>query len=623
MAQQPSEVDPAQQALESLASYLRLRALYPAKNLRVGAARDLLLDWTWQSAVGGRTVRIRISPERAHVDEVPVEISTPNLRWFAEQILKVSIGGFDLTAAVDADALERLATSLQRSASRNPTPLLDSWPSDETRIRPIPLVFAGSHSGESRDTATDSESAAVDTATRAELVKRIHSDPQLRLRLDALQARLDEQAGEGEVRRELPVIDRILELVQGDAGAADHDPITVVDRALATIDREILSKIESIDGAGTSALAETSLRVAHRFFSPQTAVVVADGDESSVTERPEDRMVVDDLDGLIVDLLGLPWGNAAPAFDEETRQDEHYLGILCELLETHLISTTPSRAAAAIGRLALSRDGLDLARLREIFRSPTGARSAPAAAAGDLAVETIRAFHAAGALDVLLKEGLVEPEIFGTEFPNWFGEWVDTLSPGRAQDEDLFARALMSIPPGKFDEGFGHLFASDVLPGTDRLTRVMELAGARAGALLVRLLQFHPGVMRGFALRWLFKSSLPPTESAAIRLLPADRIPIDHIGHLCLLADGDDRQRSRVLEESGALLRRFAVEGTEAIHHDRRIRVIRSLADFPNLQTRGVLEDLASGWGIASAERRELRSVAKETLRVVRNRPCA
>jgi hypothetical protein len=606
-----------------LANYLRLRALYPAKNHRVCTARDALLEWTRRTAIGNRTVCIRVSRDRAEVGEIPVEVATPNLRWLAEQMLRVAVGGFDLTAAVDADTLDRLALQIQRCAAGSSTPLLDSWPSDLTQIRPIPLVFVGTHCEHPGERSERDGARAAEPDLRSELARRIHSSPRLRSRLESLQSRLNDRMVIGEARRELPILDHILELAQSDAGFADKDPIEVVDEALAAIDREIVTRMHGLENSPQSALADTALRVAHRFFSQKTAALATAADDSAVTERPADRAVHDDLDGLIADLLTLPWESASPNFDDDARLRAHHLGILAELIEAPLVPSTPARAAAAIGKLMRAHVDLDLTRARELFVRADPSSAAPVATSGNPAVETLRAFDAAGAMDVVLERRVVAPEFFGAEFPHWFGEWIDSLIPGRPHDEDLFARTLSSIPAERFDEGFQHLFAREVLPGGDRLTRALALAGKRAGALLERLLRVRPNIVRGVALRWLFEASLPPIETAVIRLLPADRIPIQHIGRLCLLVDGDTRQRPRILEESAALLRRFAVEGVESVHHERRIRVIRALADFPSLQTLGALEDLASGWGIASMERRELRSVAKEALRVVRSKPCA
>lgn len=611
----------AKLALERLAAFLRLRAIYPANNQRVRACAGETLSILRARHLHAAVVRVRLTDGDATVDGQAVPMDLPMLRWFAETLRRVSVGGFDILTGVDENALEFLAAELQRCSTGTPQPLAGGWPEHMRTLRPVELMIVGRHvtgsGGPGGSEDTQSDVARHDTSD-SELVASLRNDPRIRERLAAVQASIDSQFGVDGTREEIDILNRIVDLARADRAFDERGIGDFVASALQQFDHRVLAALAEEPEAIDAGVSDVALRVARQYFAPRGETKLETATDDLPSGRPEDEAVVDDLPGLIGDYATLPVEARKRCFEDDRVVRNHVVAVLTNLVAAPILDATPLRAAAKIAALAESHPDLDLSPIDRCLQRGDGAT----ASVDHVAV--LRAFHDAGKASFLFQRQGVDPETVAAVFPQWFGSWIDSLTPGRSADHQLFHRFLDHVMPHRLEAGLRELVRSHELLRADRLTRMVELARQRAGAILANLCAHHPNEIRPLTFRWLSSADLPPTVATALRILPSNLLPNDHLVALCRLADGDRSILEAAASDAGQLVRRFVVESSEnPALADHRLRAIRALANLPSPQTRSILQDLARGWSLGSGEKREIRRAAAETLRAMEGRPCA
>lgn len=613
-------VSRARYVLEHFASYLRSRAIYPANNQRVGEARNAVLQCLRDRS---DPLRIRCIGDEASVDGTKVDVDIPNLRWLGETFRRASIQGVDLGRELTVADLEFFAVTLQRCAAGTPQPLLSEWPESESALVPVPLLIVGRHregspgrsdpstpAAESPDPGSDAAPGDA-TAPHADLLELLTDDPTIRAHLAKLQDRLDESFGGDGETKEIDILSRIVDLARTDAAFDARSAPSLVARAL----EELEGRLRGHDPRAVTAestVTEIALRVAHRFFAPGRSKTEIEDAEALPTGRPEDELIVDDLDSLIRDHAALPEWDESRAFESDSRVADHLACVLVSTLFEPLLPKTAVHAARRLVDLAAAHPELDLRVLDEVIRGD-------GASGPDLPAETaLEVFAAAGHPGFLLERAIIEPESIAALFPAHFERWLDLLSPRRPADMAAFARFLDAVDRASFERGIQDLIQRAQSLQGDRMNRLIDLCGRHAGSLLAHLVEQVPAETRQVALVWLSAQDLPSMESSALRVLPSSSLPRDHIAALCRFADGDHAMGRMLTQDSATLLRRFVSESADDPKLlDARLRAVRALGNFPSSQTRAFLADLAKGWSFASADKREIRRAAGETLRVV------
>ncbi|MFO1054745.1 MAG: hypothetical protein U1F36_21185 [Planctomycetota bacterium] len=586
----------------------------------MGEARNAVLQCLQD---GNDPLAIRCIGEEASVGGSKVDVDLPNLRWLGESFRRASIQGVDLDDTVTVADLELFAVTLQRCAAGTPRPLLAEWPGSESGVVPVPLLIVGRHRdgdphGPGPCAAADDSSALGSDAAQSlaetpgsDLLALLADDPAIRTNLEKLQRRLDESfGGEGE-SREIDILSRIVDLARTDAAFDARTAPSLVARALAELEGRLHSA-DARPATPESAVTEIALRVAHRFFAPGRSRTESEDADALPTGRPEDELIADDLDSLIRDHASLPEWDERRGFEAAPQVVDHLACVLVSTLIDPLLPETPVRAARRLVDLAAAHPDLELRVLDEVIRGD--GRSGP-----DLpAKSALEVFAAAGHPGFLLERAILEPEMLASLYPAHFERWLDLLSPRRPADMAAFARFLDAVDRASFERGVQDLIRSSPSALGDRVTRLVELCGRRAGSLLAHLVEQMPSETRQVALVWLSAQDLPLAESTALRVLPSSSLPRDHVAALCRLADGDHAVGRMLAQDSATLLRRFVSESADDPKLlDARLRAVRALGNLPSSQTRAFLADLAKGWSFASADKREIRRAAGETLRVV------
>ncbi len=596
--------------LGRLADFLRLRAIYPANNQRVQATAREFAELVDERVAESQLLRIRVTPDRATIDDVPIALDRPIMRWVAETLRKVSLEGIDVLGGIDGATLDQFAVELQRCSTGSPQPLAARWPTDRPMLRPIPLVIRGHHLAGSHGKPT-SVTAGEDGAAAGrvgELLSRVAEDPRIRDRITKLQSSIDAQFGTDGQREEIDLLDRIVQLVGEDEQLDPSRVPQLIDQVLDGFDQRVIGALANSAEAIDPAISAVARQVADRYFARPDAVPQQPSGEKPVG-RPEDEPIKDDLAELVADVQSLPSDQEPPRFENDVEVASHELLVCTDLLATPMLDATPTHAAARIGSLLAARPSLDVRPLDLVLASPREETAVDRA-------RVLRAFHDAGQVQVLFQRRCLDAVTVAGIFPQWFGAWIDSLDPQEAEDGATLRRFLDAVAPDRLEAGCRELVRSRELSDPSRIRRIAALGGRQAGRMLAILCTAGLNEATRAAFELLRGTDLPAIEALALRVLPPQFLPKEHVVALCRLAGGDATVAERLRMDSATLVRRFVQEsGGDAGVAEHRLRAIRALAHIPSPQSRALLGDLAKGWPFGSGERKDVRRAATDALR--------
>lgn len=582
--------------LEYLATFLRLRSIYPANNHRVQSIGTALIDLVENGLPIDEIVALRFGSDQVQVGAEKFPLKGAPICWAAEMMHRTSLVGVELRHGVGIDVLSAFAIELQRCAFPVPTQLAPRWDERQVGLRPLPLVIDGHHAGDALSEELLSEEA------------HFAAHPQVRDRLQRIRALMD-RLGPAP-RNELPVdlLKHVTDLIAADGEREPEEAIELVCQLLDGIDTQL-----SLAAPGghdiDKAVHEAAIRVARRFFTHADQRAAPVDVETLPSGRPEDESVVDDLALLFEEMKGVGWEPTTFGFESTEREHSHLFAILVELIADSELGETAVRAARRIAQLIESGMPVDLAPLDECL--------APQRADGpgfDPA-QALRAFLAADCGGIAFGRAAVSLEAVAAVFPRFFCDWLARLRPSCPADHAATAEVVRLIGVERFYEGLRTLARGRELDDERTIARLAFLLDDAAPAAVGALLAGGCEPARAVAFQLLPGWADLGDDGLPLRLLPHESVPTAQLAALCRLAAGDRSRLESVREEWGVLLRAFVL-ATErrGATTDLRVSAVKSLAAFPSSQTTLLLEKLARPWP-AGKEGKDIRRAAAEALR--------
>ena len=576
--------------LECLASFLRLRTIYPANNQRVMGLAAELIELVEKGLPVDESVAIRFAQEHVLVGVEQLPLRSAPAAWLAEMLRNASLAGVELRAPVTIAVLEDFARELQACTHPVPTPLVPRWADRSPALRPLPFVVDGHHAGSGEDPRS----------LRAKLAK----DPQVRDRLARLGITIERLGTDGGGKASLDVLQFVVNAVEAEV---EEDPEGVINLVCDLLDgiQAQITQVVPVRGAIDESVREAAERVARRYFTSDRS----DGPKLDQHElpvgRPEDAAVDDSLTTLVEELRSVQWSRTVRAFEPPADETSHIVAVLVELIASPLREVTPARAARRIVDFAARPDGIDFGAVEECLGSSR--RGGPAF---DRA-QAIAAFVESGNVDFVFGRNAAGLDAIAAVYPQWFDRWLATLQPSSEADRDAMTRVVAAIGTERFATGMAALARSDELRDERQVARLAFLLGDHAAAALGALIEGGNAAARPVVVQFVPRWSEFSLETTALRLLPAEDVPDTHLVALCRLVAGDRASATQVHDDGGALLRAFVrAHASNSAMGERRLRAIQALARFPSAHTTLLLQELVR----SGKEGKAVRRVAQDLL---------
>lgn len=580
----------------SFATSLKASYIYPANNRRVVEAAEDLIGRVQARATAWQWTQLEVDEHGFLVDGEAVDLGGPMFGWLRDVLHDASLAGVELGPELDAAALDAFARGLRRAKSERLVEF--ETETDTAGLRPIALVFDGTH-----------EDEAVDERGALARVRRflLKSDS-IRRKLKEVDHTLRNIATE---KNAVPVLDRLNlldELVAILPASALDDRGDVEDVVIETLNglqREIarLSQTEFDSG-----VVQTALSVAKKFFSVRLDPSPVDSD-TSPREQRRDGAIEDIVQELVAEYEALPpggdlrLGTLAQTLVDPTVRAE-LVGVflhtltraerpeLCERLE-HCVKLALQEPTEAVLRVVdeYVRDRRD----------------------GGLRVDVF--LVRCGLASLLLQRGAVDSGVFAAAFPQGFLEFVDAIGSHGTRAELLW-EVLARIGPRRLATGARTLL-TDGMFTHKRLERLLG-AGELALPLLAVVAAHSDAQVRTRVVKFLRDRAAPDAASAALHCVdPPSDLPPSYVSALCWRdTDGQGHDLVRV---SSQILCDFVqrIRARPQLH-GRLLEAIEALRMAPSDFAIALLTELAKAGRFSLSRRvRAVRRTAASVLRAV------
>jgi len=613
----PATRDPARLA-DALATAMKACAVWPRSNPRVrdGSERLVQLLQGWVQHPDRLEVRLRGSGLSVgdHTLAQPSQV----VEWLIARCRDVALAGFEFAAGVDAAVVVDFGVALAAAGHQHGGCTVE-WPAQHPLLRPLELVFDGSHEADASHGGDGSVS--IHDARKAQLMALLQESAEIQSRLRSFEQICgDEVARDGVV---VDVLKCVLEMLPMEIACDAEVSVQTVARILAEIHVDTMAQLRTGGPPDDQALMRTAMAVARNWFiNAEGGLALAAGGTADPPGHPE---ITADADALLADLATLPDPDDGVLLTDAAscRSAAELCGILMHvLLAPHRAELTK----ALLERLPLVLADLHAegAQVLDAYLQP----SAPdqPAAIGDAAAATIlQALERAGRGRLIVDRGYLDAGFVRRTFPGAFPTCARLLGQSHAgiatlrEGLDLLGRKQLAA-------GAELLGARNALADPVVLAAVRDIGGERVLPIVRCALASDSPAVREGLIGLLRSLPLPAAEAAALRCLrPPAELPAGYLAGLCRLLEERSAGDARLREQSGKLLRDFVNGASTTLPADVRLRAVSFLELVPGPETEALLRRLARRrWlPFQAATARALRDKARAVLAVLRAPPRA
>jgi hypothetical protein len=619
--------------VSSLTAVCKNLGIYPATHPRVVTSATEFVQLLAEPSTNGAPVTLTTRGDELLLDGELAKADERSVTFLCRRIRECGLRGVEFDPVCTTGDVASFANALNRFRPRVGTTFASEWADPNPRVRPLPLVFKGSHDpnatgdaiphgdgrGGSGDSSNRGDAAppapATAAGTRSPVDRVLSRMAGTHLVQNCLRSIEQHTITDGsEETRDLDLLAAVGELLPADL---TNDPAQIeeaVTRVMTSIEAslsELVRKNAKVKGA---ELLRMALGVARRYFHTSAP---EETDRSLLpTGRPEDEKIVADLGLLRQEISLLPPAGclALPAAEElPGGEGNRSLEILGILLHT-LVTTANQSLGTTIQTRILTQLPQDEDGLPALLDAYLG-KDSTVSTAGRLRLLEI--LVASGKEDMLREHGFVDAAFVARTFPEGLALAARVLG-GTAAGIDTLREALHTLAPTIEMGGAAAAARAGVLRDPAVLDAILTIGGPEAAPLMAAATAVMPQAERQSLLECLRSHALPPAEAAVLdAFVTADRLPRDYLPALAAAAALGEFEGA-LRSASSALLRRRVLQGHGRLSHEEMVQAVADLAHAPGPETEVILRKLShSRWLNLGSKARALRRVARTALAAI------
>ncbi len=481
--------------VERWSDFAKAFSIYPPTNTRVRGALEEMLEHLPKALVAKANVAggLEIGFFQGGLDVAGMEIELregSNVEWLHQRIRKACIATVTFLPSVEDEALLAFTARLLDLFTR--ADLDDSfeslWPEIPPGLKLQDQHFAGRFRAEGEAARTESRvpcaptPTAVDTTGEQDLVALLMEDEEIREGLDAFQARLADEAGEGDTIHQVDVLGRLIQQMPPDAMDDRETLLRVTRTAIQALESRVG------DSGGIQALPDDLSLVQLMFEASQgllgragptneeVAVRLREHASSAVSDAPDhkghagDEKIKDEEHLFWEDIAAMP-----PAFDgaltEQTIESvAEQVGVYL-----HFFTASDQEEIAPVAREGLQRRlrGARLAEAAVLLPYLRPPQAGPDEAYRRRRDRVLDFLHEERLARLLRECGLLGKETILEQFPLDFGLYLESLDVDTPEDLQELAEVAEALGPSRIESAGDDLADVEGITQPERMARIL------------------------------------------------------------------------------------------------------------------------------------------------------
>ncbi len=612
--------------LDDLAAYLKNSFIYPSNNERVLESAALVCQGVKRHQHGSEPLRVYRQGTNYMIGHIEVAVEGVRVNWLRDCFSKAALGGVEFDAHINPESLGQFAELLRQNFSSGKRANFNSmWPKAYAGVRPMELVFAGSHDEEGLNSEAKAGvklrggGAEHGPATNDAVMQALTTSDELMGRLDSLQKRVSQDSTEDHSKTRLDILSQIRNSLPSET-LSDHDMVrSIVSQVVDIAEKQIMELLETGVVGGEVEMSSLMASVGKKFFSSfQTAEHKDHHDEILPSGRPGDEKVLDDLQALLDEYHALPESPDLLLDLEQQGFAEEMLGIYLH----HLVRCDEEEAVEFYEPI---RSVLNTAKDPESIYQPyvevclsnkgTTERCRPY-------WRVIKYLQRAGFTEALQKMDYLRPELVAAVFPNQFVPFLDSLKAKDKVELEKISDVCYGVGPTKILSATDELTSGHGILSRRRVDKILSVDSPHVLPLAQVIAQHGEEWTRVPLVQFLKSMELPEAEAAAIRAIaPSELIPGPYLAEVCECVR-NGKYPKKVRTASGEVVRQF-IRDTEGDTKqlERRLYAISALRHLDSPTTMLFLKELSKAGGFFSKSKltKPVRQAAKEVLNALQS----